>query len=81
MTKTEAEALALLREALPFLDGGSDCLVCGEPPGAPHEKDCFVPRIEKLVDRKLWFDDGRQPKCEHKDGKLCDSCRNVEVPR
>lgn len=77
MSKSELEARELLRLTLTFLDGGSECDYCDEPLKAPHAKDCIVPRIEKLIDRKL-VDRGpvdeRTAKCEHDMDGMCDYC-------
>lgn len=43
------EAKELLKKVLPFLDTGHDCLVCGNTHDIPHEPDCFVPNIERLL--------------------------------
>lgn len=49
----ESEAKQLLRKALPFLDSGQECIVCGSRHDIPHELDCFVPDIERILDIKL----------------------------
>src|SRR3972149_686064 len=49
LCKLHASAIDILRRALPFMDAGHECLACGEPHNRPHEKDCFVPHMERLA--------------------------------
>jgi hypothetical protein len=71
-TKLEQEMLDLLAQALPFMDGATDCAVCGEPTGAPHEPDCFVPKMKALVDKHA--PDDRTKDCRHDKLGMCDYC-------
>jgi hypothetical protein len=44
-----ADLKELLEKVLPFMvTGDHECLVCGSRE-VPHEKDCFVPAIERAV--------------------------------
>lgn len=74
MTQTELEARELLRLVLPFMDEGHECGYCGKPHGKAHEKGCAIPRIEKLVGRKLLQNDERTARCEHGPKDICDYC-------
>jgi hypothetical protein len=48
------KALGLLKMVMPFLDCGSECLVCGGEPNYGHERGCFVAEIESLTGYRIW---------------------------